>query len=256
MPSLFEGSDGARFQSWEGFANARSLEGIPTATGVVQSGRLFRSDLPSCSAEGFEAIVVQADLTLVLDLRSEDEVVQNPSVLTGHPVYQVTPLIDPTMDHLRDPSAERDLVDLYRGSIDRNGRTIAQAVRRIALAPDGGILIHCAAGKDRTGLLVAVLLAALGTPDEPIIADYAATQGRLDAYFAAQLAALSDPARQSRLQQLQHASPDTMAALLQHLRDRHGGGHQYLATHGLTIDEFDTVRYRLTEPKAEANTTS
>ena len=167
MPSLFEGSDGARFQSWEGFANARSLEGIPTATGVVQSGRLFRSDLPSCSAEGFEAIVVQADLTLVLDLRSEDEVVQNPSVLTGHPVYQVTPLIDPTMDHLRDPSAERDLVDLYRGSIDRNGRTIAQAVRRIALAPDGGILIHCAAGKDRTGLLVAVLWRRWALPTNP-----------------------------------------------------------------------------------------
>ena len=235
-----------RHCTWDGFANARSLEGLPTRTGPIRSGRLFRSDLGECGLNQAASMLRAEGISRVLDLRSQFETHRRPSVLATHPSYRCSPLVDPRMDHLRDPSTEFSLADLYRGSIDRNGRTIAEAARILIHAPSGGVLMHCAAGKDRTGILIAVLLAALGAPTEMIVTDYTATEGRLERFFAEEIAHVDDPQRRERLISRQHASPETMTALLCHLDERHGGAASYLARHGLTDRDLKLLAARLT----------
>ena len=95
-------------------------------------------------------------------------------------------------------------------------------------APPGGVLVHCAAGKDRTGMLVAVALSALGAPRDAIVADYAETESRLADYFARELAHLGDPVSQHRLASLQQSPPATMHGTLDHLDGEYGGSAAYL----------------------------
>ncbi len=236
-----------RHRDWNGFANARSMAGIPTVSGPIRSGRLFRSDLPDCTADVVEAVLVAECISLVLDLRSQFETDRRPSVLATRRTYRCSPLVDPRMDHLRDPSSEHSLFDLYRGSLDRNGRAIVEALRQLIHAPSGGVLVHCAAGKDRTGIFIAVVLAALGANDTVIVQDYSATEGRLEQYFARELADIDDPERRARLYARRHASPDTMTSLLHHLDERHGGAASYLASHGLSDSDLRLLAARLTQ---------
>jgi protein-tyrosine phosphatase len=161
-------------------------------------------------------------------------------------MYVVSPLVDPEMDHLRDPSSETNLLDLYRGSIDRNGRTIADAVHRVADAAPGGVLVHCSAGKDRTGILLAVLLSALDAPDAAIIEDYTQSEGRLVAYFADVLSATVDEQRRERVATYRHATADTMSGLLEHVRRHHGGAATYLRRHGVADHDLHRLALRLT----------
>jgi protein tyrosine/serine phosphatase len=235
-----------RHLDWPGFVNARTLEGLTTRYGPVLPGRLFRSDEPVGDVETVATALSEDGVTTVLDLRSRHEVERRPGILSGRVGYHVAPLVDPRTDHLRDPAAERSLLDLYTGSIDRNGRTICEALRRIAEAPVGGVLVHCAAGKDRTGILIAVLLSLLGTPAQEIVDDYAETEARLAPYFEEELAAIEDEARRERVAARQHSTPETMCGLLRHLDERHGGAEAYAAARGLTSSEVEALAARLT----------
>ena len=235
----------ARHSDWPGFLNARSLEGMPTTAGPIRANRLFRSDNPQGDLEPVLAALRRADISTVVDLRSEAELDSQPNLLRDHVRYVSAPFIDPWQEQRRDPGVERSLLDLYCGSLDRNGRTIAIGVGAIADACPGAVLVHCAAGKDRTGLLVAVILLALGTPDEQVIADYATTEARLASYFAKELADLSDAKARDRLASLQHSSPETMRGVVTYLADQ-GGALAYLRHHGLTDREHVRLRHRLT----------
>lgn len=235
-----------RHREWPGFLNARTLAGVPTSYGPISDGRLYRSDEPRGGLGPTTAALTSAGVRTVVDLRSAAETERRPSVLAGGAMYVVSPLVDPRMDHLRDPASEANLLDLYRGSVDRNGRTIADAVRRIAHAAPGGVLVHCSAGKDRTGILLAVLLSAVGTPDAAIIDDYTQSEGRLVSYFAELLSAIDDDQRRQRVATYQHASADTMSGLLDHVRRHHGGAASYLRRHGVTDDDLHRLALRLT----------
>jgi protein-tyrosine phosphatase len=233
-------------REWPGFLNARTLAGVPTAHGPIRDGRLYRSDEPRGEAESTAAVLMRDGIRTVVDLRSAGETERRPSILAAAARYVVSPLVDPRMDHLRDRSSETNLLDLYRGSVDRNGRTIAAAVLRIADAAPGGVLVHCSAGKDRTGILLAVLLSALGTPDAAIIDDYTRSEGRLVTYFADLLSAIDDGHRRARVATYQHATADTMSGLLDHLRRCHGGAASYLRRHGVGDHELRRLAGRLT----------
>ena len=98
----------------------------------------------------------------------------------------------------------------------------------MATAPPGGVLVYCHAGKDRTGLVTALVLAVAGVPVATIAADYAASDGHLQPWYVAQLRRAPDAAArrlpaQSLRSPLNAAAPETMHATLVHL-DRHHGG--------------------------------
>jgi protein-tyrosine phosphatase len=120
-------------------------------------------------------------------------------------------------------------------------------VRRSARAPEGGVLIHCHAGKDRTGIVVALLLSLVGVPDDAIAADYALSYPNLIPVYDALLdeRGVTDPAERARLHASRRSDPETILATLAHVRERHGGPESYLLAAGLTSDDLAALRTRL-----------
>src|SRR5690606_12982050 len=108
----------------------------------------------------------------------------------------------------------------------------------------GGIAVHCAAGRDRTGLVVALLLSLAGVPDDLIAADYALSEERLRVPLGRHLATL-DPVARDRIAELSRTEPDTMVAVLEHVRSRYGGVGPYLADAGCGWNHQFLVRRRL-----------
>jgi hypothetical protein len=190
-------------------------------------------------------------IATVVDLRSAGEIRRSPSPVAGLPgvAYVHAPAID---DDDREGGAAIEASDslsgIYRVIVERSGRSMAAAVRAIASAPPGGVLVHCHAGKDRTGLVVALTLAAVGVSEQAIAEDYAASEARLQRHFAEELEDPGlDQARREWLRGLQHARPETITAVLDLVADRYGGADAYLRAGGLQDDELARLRARLVE---------
>jgi HAD superfamily hydrolase (TIGR01509 family) len=214
--------------------NARDVGGLPTRYGVQTRPRaVVRSDsLDAADLATFEAL----DAGLVLDLRSDWEIKQ-PHPLEGTPAYQRIPWIDPEAERLRDADAEPRLVDVYRNSLTRNAAHIGRIFAAIADAPaDRPVVVHCKAGKDRTGLTIAVLLDLAGVPREQIAADYAISEVHLG---------IQDGPEFTR------TLPETILGSLEHL-DQLGGVRAYLAWLGLSAAQIHRLATRLVPVEVQA----
>ena len=124
---------------------------------------------------------------------------------------------------------------------------IARVVTTLAES-DAPAVYYCAAGKDRTGVVSAVLLGVLGVREEVIIADYAASQEKLDAIIDRLLATESYQEMLAVLpEDTQHAEPETMISLLDRLRERYGSVSEYALAAGVSRDGLERLRDRLLE---------
>jgi protein tyrosine/serine phosphatase len=202
-------------------------------------------DLYQLTPEGLAALRASG-VSRVLDLRGSEEVDRLPSPLAEDPVYRWTPFIDEAADRDRDPDSEPDTRAVYLGSVRRNTGHIAAAFRALADAPPGPVVVHCLAGKDRTGILVALALRVAGVPAEQVAADYAASDER--APFRAELGALADDAERQAFRDRHGCHPATILAVLDQLTREYGSVAGYLRQHGVTEAQLDAVRDRLREP--------
>ncbi len=161
----------------EGTHNLRDVGGYPThAGGRVAWRTLFRSDsLHRLDSDGVAGLA-GLDLRTIVDLRADIEVEQRPSAAAGLPARIVRAPI------VRDPIGlpPTDLRGEYRYMIDECGDPIGAAVRELCAPGALPALVHCAAGQDRTGVVIALVLAVLGVPDELIGADYSLSLVYLD----------------------------------------------------------------------------
>ncbi len=217
---------GAGVLSWPGCDNARDLGGLPTVWGGrVRAGALVRAD--RLRRQGARAALAYG-VRLVVDLRLPAECAADPSPLAGHPCYRNLPVLreeDSVLEAMGDT-----LPAIYRAILDRGAERLARVMTAIALAPPGCVLLHCHAGRDRTGLAVALALTLAGVPEDRIARDYARSRdGR------------SRPAEGLWAQ----ATEETMLETLAYLRDRYGGAAPYL---GLLPSVGTRLRARLTEP--------
>ncbi len=158
---------------FEHMMNMRDLGGYPAENGgVTKFGRILRSDVPA-RLLGQELERVKAiGVTTIIDLRHGVEIERTPCAFAGADgfIYHRCPLIGSTFV----PDAEEDVGKFY---VDMAGNTEAMAgVMRIIAAAPGGVLFHCTAGKDRTGVVAALLLMLAGVRDVDIIADYQVTE--------------------------------------------------------------------------------
>jgi protein tyrosine/serine phosphatase len=128
---------------------------------------------------------------------------------------------------------------------DRRPGAMAAMARAVAVAPDGGVAVHCAAGKDRTGLAVALLLALVGVSDETIAEDYALSHDALRPEYEAAVAKATTDAERARLAFSFDARGESIRAVLGHLAARHGGAESYLSRAGLSGADMQRVRERL-----------
>ena len=230
--------------SWSGCTNVRDLGGLPVAGGgAVHERVLVRADSLTRLDEGGVAAARAYGVACVVDLRAGSEAEADAHPFAADGAYRWVPWIDVDREAERDPSAERDLADLYRGSLDRNVRQVAAAVRAFLDAPPGPVVVHCAAGKDRTGMLVALLLETAGVPREAVVADYAVSAELLG--IAEILQGLDEDTRR-RAEVYAWSHPETLAGALEHLDTAYGGVEGYLGDAcGLSVAELDAVRRRL-----------
>lgn len=161
-------------------------------------------------------------------------------------------------------SALRALVDddtpltlekLYTFAVDERGERLTAAVLALA-APDAlPAVVHCSAGKDRTGMVIALTLALLGVPDETIAADYALTARYLVGEIAEALS--TAPNGKPVPAELLTCPPELIVATLARIRDRHGDVRSFLLAHGATPTALDELRDTLLAPApAPANAIS
>ena len=242
-------NEATRALAWDACLNVRDLGGLTTADGRrVRRGALIRSDQLCRLSDGGRAALIAHGVRTVIDLRTPAEVERDPDpIWHDHGVdYQLIPQQSEQL--WREPEwvartrAERDAM-----AIDQRAEQIVTMARAVASAVPGGVLIHCLAGKDRTGIAVAVLLALVGVTEADIAADYTLSELNLAAELAAALAAAPDEEARARLERSYDARAETMLAVLAHLRIRHGGAKAYLTRAGLSDADIERIRARLLE---------
>jgi protein-tyrosine phosphatase len=248
----------------DGAVNVRDLGGLPTEDGAkTADARLLRADnLQELSPADIATLVGEIGLTTVVDLRSSDELAsEGPAPLDGvagvlhfhHPVLaEAGSATDAASDVLL-TRANRDwsrypadpICGHYLGYLEDRPDQVAAALRSVARS-EGAALVHCAAGKDRTGVVVAVALSAVGVRRPAVIADYAATGERIGPVLARLRRSPTYAGDISgEPDELQRPRPQTMAAFLEQVDARYGGAARWLAGHGFGPDDLQLLRAKL-----------
>jgi len=150
---------------------------VPVDGGRLRAGRLYRSDaLGRLTREG-RSRLRELGVRRVIDMRSTfDRRLGGPDRLWGVGAELVSVPID-AAGAAREPS-QLTLRNIYRVVLGEHGEQVGTAIRAVATSP-GPVVVHCTAGKDRTGLVVALLLLALGAQYDDVAADYAVTAENL-----------------------------------------------------------------------------
>ncbi len=233
-----------------GTQNLRDLGGYPAADGgTVRWRTLLRSDALHRLDDTGRAALSGLGLRTVIDLRTGQEVGAAPSALdgTGAQAFHIPLFSDEAIRRLPPERAA-----IYRYMVDDCGPAIAAAVGRLCASGALPGLIHCTAGKDRTGLVAALVLDVIGVPDEFIAADYAMSSADLDPAAAPairRVRAASGVGRWLDLAAL-GASPQVITTALARVRDQAGSAAGYLIRHGLTRSDLDRLRAALVIPPA------
>ena len=230
-----------RHLKFAGTYNFRDAGGYPVQGGGATRWRtLFRSDSPHRLSEADRGSLIASGLRTAVDLRQASELTEAPNVFAAD--MQITFCHLPLLSDA--PSMPEDLpalVDIYRAILDERGDQICAALSALAAPKALPAIVNCTAGKDRTGLIVALILGLAGVPEETIVADYALSGACLAGAF-------SDEARRQAEEQgysydlLMQCDPDFMRETLQHLRKRYGGIESYVRTTGLGNQEIDRLR--------------
>lgn len=242
------------YETAQPLVNIRDLGGIRVDDGVVREGWLWRSDDPTLSPEEEIRGLAQQGVTAVLDLRSTPESQASPHALAeslGMRAHHL-PLAEAAVNPMSlvkvapSMSAPRDVGRWYASLVRSHSQEVVQGLRVMA-ENDGGTLFHCAAGKDRTGILAGVVLTLLGADRDVVVEDYARTEENLTAIFSrlaeaayirgrAAAAEVSEDERRAQEffasdHPLLGATPDSMDAMLTELGGQSGlmelvGAHQ------------------------------
>jgi protein-tyrosine phosphatase len=232
--------------------NMRDLGGLPTADGrTVRRGRLFRSDnlgrLEAADKEPFMALGVRT----VIDLRRPVEV----ETMGKVPEWTGATWLHHHLEHdLWDHDTYNDSIGVTRWLADRyadllasGAADIARVITLLSEVDSGPTVVHCVAGKDRTGLVTALALALLGVADEFIAEDYAMTELSEHAYM--EWLRRTDPVAAAKTPPVFYVQTpaETMRLTLTELRERHGSIFQYLARHGVSRVHVERMRAGLLE---------
>lgn len=232
-----------------GMVNFRDLGGLPVDDGACTGhGILYRGDAPQ-HEDAPPTGLVRWPPALVLDLREPHEPVGGRHPLAGPDtrVVQIPLLAGP---HTRGWYAVPSLQELYRGSLSRVSERIAELLELLTRVA-GPTLVHCAAGKDRTGVLVAVLLRAAGVSRDVVLADYLRTEPNLHVLRTRlrwDLSTLSEDDR-LRAQHLAGTSESALRSVLDELDAAPGGVSGWLSARGVaTATRHAWIQRLLTRP--------
>jgi protein-tyrosine phosphatase len=241
----------------DGSFNFRDLGGYPTRDGrVTRWGTLFRSDTLHELSTGDVALLRSLGLTTIVDLRTSRELER-----TGRGPLGPEPIAFHHLSVIQDGEAGEsvaapaspggDLTDRYLWYLDVGRRSLVTALALVADAAHLPLVFHCAAGKDRTGVLAALILSIIGVEAEVIVDDYLITEGRMELILGRYR---SDPAFADRISRVPASrfgvKSETMVGFLGELERRFGGARAWALEAGLTQDDIDGMEELLLDPVA------
>jgi protein-tyrosine phosphatase len=245
-----------RTLQWDGCVNVRDLGGIPTEDGGrTRAGSVIRSDtLGALSADGWRALADHGVVRIV-DLRFPEEREEDPPRDVDVEVVNVSVLgrsLGEDRDYVRALEAHldsvEDVADHYAWSyvdfLERNRARFGEALGAIADA-DGPVVIHCMGGKDRTGLVAALLLRLAGVSTNEIGEDYSLSGANLAVFLDDWLASAPSEAERRRREKLSVTPAIAMARVIEDLEGRYGSVAGYLQAAGVTAGQLDRLRGRL-----------
>ncbi|ACZ43549.1 protein tyrosine/serine phosphatase [Thermobaculum terrenum ATCC BAA-798] len=241
------GEERVRVLGWEGCLNVRDLGGYASRYGgETRWGAVIRADNLARLTEAGRRDLLAHGVRTVIDLRMPEEVRLHPNPFAKegeHGVrYHNISFLDPAV-----PKEDfTTLANDYKWMLDTFSASVAEVMRVIASAPEGAVLFHCMGGKDRTGLISALLLEVAGVDRETIAADYALTQECLRPEWEAWLESEPDK-REERERELAKYMPtkEVMLEVLEYLDERYGGPIEYLRRAGVSEEELERIRARL-----------
>jgi protein-tyrosine phosphatase len=234
---------------------------LPVRNGITRSGVVVRSDnVASLTPEGRQAMI-DYGITTVIDLRSESEVngspgpafsrFQSSSPATSpanerdgnRPTYLHLPLIDDATSPLLEEAAT--MPGRYVLMVERRQAAFGAIFDGIASA-EGPVLFHCFAGKDRTGLVAAMMLSLAGVVPEAIGQDYAETDLRLASRYDEWLAKAAPDQVETMRSELR-CPPEWVLGTLDHVERKWGGVDAYLEAAGLPASTITQLKQKLTD---------
>ena len=246
---------GVRTLTWDGCHNVRDLGGLPVAGGGETRFRsVVRADsLGQLTRAGWSE-AVDYGVRRVVDLRFAEERAEDTGGVAPVEVVHVSLFGE------RDPAKDQEWEDSTRGAddltavfaalyvetIDDCSAQIVRAIDAIAAGNGGCVAVHCFAGKDRTGIVSALLLSLAGVEDEVIVRDFAASDEGVLRLCAGWLASADDDAERAYRTRLLTAPAAAMATTLDHVATKWGGAESYLVTHGVESSAVADLRRKLT----------
>jgi protein tyrosine/serine phosphatase len=270
--SIANPSANTRWIDLDGAVNVRDLGDLPTVAGqVVRRNRLIRSDnLQGLTGSDVRALVDGHDVRAVADLRTGVEVeAEGPGPMTREPLVCVEhfslfpeaggttdatvadepdgPVVLPWQDRDAVPDQRRlpGAAGVYLGYLDDRPDSALDALRLIATS-GGATVVHCAAGKDRAGVITALALSEVGVTREAILDDYALSAERVEAILDR---LLSSPTYANGLDRAdldkQRPRRETMQRLLEAIDEQCGGVPAWLRAQGWTDDDAQRLRSHL-----------
>jgi protein tyrosine/serine phosphatase len=246
----------SRALSWDGCVNVRDLGGHPTEDGnVTRFGRIVRADsVRQLTEEGWAALVGYGIRTVV-DLRYHNELEADPPRALDVEVVHISLLGEPDEERWAEldaiAAAARDVASstraVYLEVMEDHRANIATAVAAVGHASKGGVVVHCHAGKDRTGLVTALLLRLAGVSCSDVAADYSLSERNLAAQIEEWVAEAEDEEERARRVRIGATPADGMLGVLEEIERRYGDVRAYLRAGGASDSDLDAVRARLLE---------
>lgn len=233
---------------WPDLLNARDLGGLRSASGGETAWRqVVRADNLNKLAPGGVAALVAYGVSTVIDLRDPRELAKFPNPLAAKPphglVFLNVPLIsDAEWEAIKDPARR---AEGYVLTAKLSHTNIANAIAALSDAPPGGVVIHCHAGKERTGIVVALLLSLAGVPDALVADDWTASDAYLQPLYEEWLANETDPVVRAKRAEGFVTHPEHILDVLTYVRRSHGSVEAYVLAGGASAYQLDRVRRRL-----------
>jgi hypothetical protein len=247
------GRTAAGYVAVDGCVNFRDAGGWSRADGRrMRVGRLYRSDDPVRISTDGRAAVAGLGVSTVIDLRQHSQFVRGPGFLSPERTFH-RPLVDRVIDLQNPPpmTEPSHMADLYEDMLGRSEAEMAEILGLVAdgLA-DGPVLVHCVYGKDRTGLVVAAVQAALGLPPEVLVDEYARSDGPTNRRYEWVVAEPlpDDPPTTAAPRMLFSAPAEAMAVLTRRLIARHGSLETWAASLPVAPGTLDRLQAALLEP--------
>lgn len=233
----------------EGTYNIRDLGGLLTSDGQsIKHRTLLRSGNLDKLPESSQQALIDYGVKTVIDLRDEWETEFYPNVFENSDLvsYHKLPLIGEALsndaDWQRDSGDYVELHDLYINYIDRCQAQIGAIISTIA-ERETAILIHCYAGKDRTGIIVALILASLGVSEKTIAEDYALSYGNIQHLVQEwRQYAIENGRDLEQVERDASSSPRTIVEVIRHINKKYGSVDDYLKECGISIAKLQNLK--------------